>query len=26
LTKYLGLDFDLDEKGVFVYPPLEVTG
>jgi len=25
LTAYLGLDFDLDEKGVFVYPPLELT-
>ena len=23
LTEFQGLDFDLDEKGVFVYPPLE---
>ena len=23
LTRFQGLDIDLDEKGVFVYPPLE---
>jgi len=25
LTRFQGLDYDLDENGVFVYPPLEVS-
>jgi len=26
LTQFQGLDYDLDEHGVFVYPPIEVDG
>ena len=26
LTEFQGLDYDLDEHGVFVYPPIEVDG
>ena len=26
LTGYQGLDYDLDEHGVFVYPPIEING
>ncbi|MCK4733621.1 MAG: ABC transporter substrate-binding protein, partial [Methanophagales archaeon] len=26
LTRFQGLDYDLDEHGVFVYPPIEIDG
>ncbi len=26
LTRFQGLDYDLDEHGVFVYPPIEING
>jgi iron complex transport system substrate-binding protein len=25
LTRFQGLDYNLDEQGVFIYPPLEVS-
>ncbi len=26
LTEYQGLNYDLNEHGVFVYPPIEING
>ncbi|HOI70084.1 MAG TPA: hypothetical protein PLN41_10090 [Methanothrix sp.] len=26
LTRFQGLDYDLDKHGIFVYPPIEING